>query len=128
MVALLISSGIALMYALIRAKHDSFILQGKWKKYAFIEGVFFAILTVIGLKWGLTLSWLSTPFLALSFALSFSIPFDMACGVHWGGSVWYLGSGSWDRKVNAIFKGGKGWAIFKFVWLIIVSGVFLETL
>lgn len=112
---------IAVLYAAIRAKHDSYVNQGKWKTWAFVEGGFWAITT--GLLLGQNL--LDYFMLPVIFALWFSLFFDPFCGLFRVGKFFYIGdTDKVDKKVKKVFVNGRNYFIFKFVWLIIVSGVY----
>jgi len=127
MKALLLILSISIIYALIRAKHDSFISGGPWKKYAFIEGVLVAIVSVVavvslfGLNW-----WIGFPLGAL-FAFVFWLFFDCIVGWHFSGSILYIGNTGFDKLMRETFKynlpifGWKSGAliliIFKSFWI-----------
>lgn len=104
MIALFIISSIAIIYALIRAKHDYFVTDGKWKLFAFIEGVFFdaciSSLTVAAFA----LNWWHGPVIAAIFAFVFWLFFDCAVGYHFSGNILYLGTSGFDLKMRQTFK------------------------
>ena len=120
--AYLIAIGVAVAYALIRAKHDSYLSHGKWKHWAFAEGVFLALIVVLGLHAIYDINWAQTALLGPVIAVSFSIVFDGMCGVLRVGKWFYLGSKGFDAWVNAVVK-GKVWAyfLFKLFWLFMFS-------
>ena len=98
--ALIIILTVAVVYALMRGRHDSYIPNGEWKQWAFLEGVFID-LVVVGLSvYAFCLSWYQIPGLALSFAFMFSIVFDRACGHFRVGNILYIGEYGWDAKVR----------------------------
>jgi len=108
---------IAVVYAIIRSVHDSFIRQGKWKLWAFIEGVFFA---------GMVNSLIHTDILSIGlgmilFAFSFWIVFDIFTGVIFGGHPLYIGNTGFDAKIRKVFQyseklKGTYYLIWKLFW------------
>ena len=106
---------IAVLYALIRAKHDSYINAGKWKIWAFIEGLFFAAVIAICLN-----DWLSP----LIFAIWFWIAFDIFCGLFRAGKIFYFGSDTFDQGMKQIFEKPVYLFILKVIWLLIIQGIY----
>lgn len=121
---LIIVFAIAIIYALIRAKHDSFISNGPWKAFAFIEGAFWAICVSLALWQIFSLAWWEVGLIGLIFGTSFWISFDMASRWHRARDVFHLGMYGWDLKMNNIFRGGLNYFIIRMVWLIILFGVY----
>jgi hypothetical protein len=117
---------ISILYAIIRAKHDSYVNNGPWKLWAFIEGV----LVAVGLAFAIGTSWLDYIFLPVIFAMIFWIVFDMACGIFRVGKPFYFGSGKFDQLMRKVFVTGGGFLFWKSIWLIIIIGVYnsLKTL
>lgn len=137
MINYLIISAIAVAYALIRAKHDSYIRVGEWKKWAFIEGVMWAVVTIalalaaFGLKWWVGI--IAGPL----FAFMFWLFFDCAVGWHFAGNILYIGNHGFDLKMRQTFKYNLpifGWKesgafiliLFKLFWIILLSLIFFE--
>jgi hypothetical protein len=120
--AYIIAIAIAWVYAYIRANHDGHISHGKWKNWAFAEGVFVALIVVLGLHAIYDINWAQTAFLGPIIAVAFSIVFDGVSGLIRAGKWLYLGSKGFDAWVNAIVK-GKVWAylFFKLFWLFMFS-------
>ena len=107
MTALIITSAIAIVYALIRAKHDSYVLTGRWKLWAFIEAVFIDLVVASLTVYALRLSWFQIPGLALSYAFIFWIVFDCACGWHRARNILYIGTTGWDATARRTFHYNK---------------------
>jgi len=114
---------ISILYAAIRAKHDSYLREGKWKFWAFIEGVFMAGMIAfqsyavhgLGYKLGMSM---------LVFGIIFWIVFDIFTGIIFGKHPLYIGNTGFDKKVREIFCYTERWKgtnylIFKLVWLTI---------
>ena len=116
---------IAVMYALIRAKHDSYISNGKWKVWAFVEGVFLAILATLAHWMAVDTSWWQIVSIPLVFGFSFWITFDFACGWLRARNIFYFGTTGWDLRARSIFKSPAKYFVFKLIWLIIVSGMYI---
>jgi hypothetical protein len=128
----------SIVYALIRAKHDSYIAGGPWKVWAFIEGALIALsvvslsLMAFGLSW-----WMGFP-LGGIFAFTFWLVFDCLIGWHFAGSILYIGNAGFDKKMREIFKYNYsvfGWEsgalfliLFKCVWLFILIGGYFALL
>jgi len=106
------------IYALIRAKHDSTINEGEWKKWASVEVGFW------GIVWGLAMgdSLLDYIALPLIFAGWFSLVFDMACGWFRAKKLFYFGSGKWDQKIKRMFIKPRNYFIAKFVTTFVAMG------
>ena len=100
---ILVISFISILYAGIRAKHDSFVSSGEWKRWAFIEAVLVDIVTTCLVVSLFHLSWFQIPGLALSFAFIFWIFFDCACGHFRANDLLYIGESGWDAKARATF-------------------------
>ena len=111
---------ISVLYAVIRAKHDSYVNNGPWKRWAFIEGVLVAV--SVGYLAGE--NWIDWIFLTVIFAYSFWIVFDIACGIFRAGKLWHFGSGWFDQKMKRVFVSGYWYAVYKAIWLIIITGVY----
>lgn len=118
----------AIIYALIRAKHDSYLLHGDWKRWAVIEAVFWTISFTAVLLYGFQLHWAYGLLLAPVFAFSFWLFFDCIVGYLFTGNILYLGEKGWDKKMRAMFLYNKpifGWKetgairmiFFKCFWL-----------
>jgi len=115
---------IALIYALIRGKHDSYINEGKWKTWAFIHGVFFAgVITLLSAD--LLVEYIMFPII---FGVWFSIFFDMSCGLFRVGKLLYFGSGKYDTKMRQVFVTPLNFLGFKIIWLIILNGIYYSVL
>jgi len=108
---------VAIVYALIRAFHDRYIRQGKWKTWAFIEGLFIS-LTVSYLTGG---EWYVIGLGALLFGFTFWIVFDMIIGIYFGKHPLYLGNTGFDKKIRAMFQYTEKW---KGTWYLLVKLVF----
>ena len=50
MIVFIVIVVLAIIYAIIRAFHDSHVSHGKWKIWAFVEGLLFDVI-VVGLCW-----------------------------------------------------------------------------
>jgi len=116
---------IAVIYALIRAKHDSYLSNGKWKRWAFAEGVLIALVVSVGYFLACDIAWWSAASVALIFGLSFWIVFDCTSGWIRARNIFYLGSYGWDLKAKRIFISGKNYFLFKLIWLIIAIGFYI---
>lgn len=113
MIAFYITVSIAIIYALIRAKHDSYISNGGWKRWAFIEAVIID-LVVVGLAvYAFSLSWYQVFGLVLSFAFIFWIEFDCACGWHRTGDILYISEFGWDARARASWHYNRPFWFFK---------------
>ena len=110
---LIIISLIAIIYALIRAKHDSYILNGGWKLWAFIEAVFIDIVICSLTVFAFNLQWFQVFGLALSFGFVFWIVFDCACGWHQVGDILYIGETGWDAKARKTWHYNKPFLFIK---------------
>jgi hypothetical protein len=128
---------VALVYALIRAKHDSFIRVGEWKTWAFIEGVMWAVYVVASSLFLFNLQWWFVIVLGPLFAFSFWLVFDCAVGWHFAGSILYLGNHGFDLKMRQTFKYNLpifGWKesgafifiLFKLFWIVLLSLIYFE--
>jgi len=125
-VEILIIASIAIIYALIRAKHDSYLFNGKWKTWAFIEGTFLAILASLA-SWAIFDTTITqTLLISPIFGLIFWIVFDSACGWHRVRELLYFGSNGWDAKMERMFIRPINYLIAKTIWLIITIGAFTE--
>ena len=116
---------IATIYALIRATHDSFLNEGKWKVWAFIEGAFIALMVSYFLHDGLVFIGLG----ALVFGIVFWIVFDCLTGLYFGRHPLYIGNTGFDKKVRSVFSYSDKWKglnylIFKLVWTLIIYGLY----
>ena len=126
MIALLTISLVAVIYAIIRGKHDSYLVHGPWKTYAFIEGVFIAICAALAAHWLFDLSWIRTVLLGPLFGCVFWIMFDGMSGVFRVGKFLYIGTKGFDALVNKVVK-GRAWVylVFKSWWLVLVSCIYI---
>ena len=127
----------AIGYAFIRAKHDSFLKGGKWKMWAFVEGVFIAAFIVGLVLLSFKLNWWFGAVLGPIFAFVFWLFFDCIVGYHFGGSVLYLGTSGFDLKMRGMFLYNKpifGWKetgnvrgiFFKCFWLVLLIGAYFS--
>jgi len=116
---------IAVLYALVRAKHDSYLSHGKWKPWAFAEGILVAIVVALGYFFSYDIAWWNAILVALVFGLSFWIVFDCTSGWLRARNIFYLGSFGWDLKAKRIFISGKKYFLFKLIWLAIAIGFYL---
>jgi hypothetical protein len=103
MIALFVILATAIGYALIRAKHDSFLKGGKWKLWAFIEGVFIAIFIVGLILLSFKMNWWYGTVLGPIFGFSFWLVFDCVVGYHFTGNILYLGTSDFDLKMRGTF-------------------------
>lgn len=113
---------IAIIYALLRSKHDSFIPDGQWKLYAVLEAIFLT---------GLFTSFIGNNiidylFLPVIFGIWFSISFDIFCGWFRAKKIFYFGSGVYDRSMQSMFIKPVNFFVFKVIWLILISGAYNE--
>ena len=113
---------IAIIYAIIRAKHDSYVNDGQWKLWAVIEAVFLcgAFTYLLGTNY------IDYIFFPVIFAVIFSIVFDSACGLLRAKKFFYFGSGSYDQKMKNVFRTPKEFFIVKLVWAIVSIGGYLS--
>ena len=116
---------ISLIYALIRSKHDSFLREGKWKRWGFIEGVFIALVV----SYFTHESWYVIGLGALVFGMVFWIAFDILMGLHFGKHPLYIGNTGTDKKIRGVFAYSEKWKglnylIFKLVWTLIILGLY----
>ncbi len=112
---------ISILYASMRAMHDSHLREGKWKLYAFIEGILIAGIVAYHLH-GISLS---TPLAMLVFGMIFWITFDIFTGMIFGKHPLYIGTTGFDKKVREVFCytdkwKGTNYLIFKIIWLVII--------
>lgn len=129
--ALIVILLVSIIYACIRAKHDSFISGGSWKKYAFIEGIFFNVCIVALSVAAFGLAWWTGFVLAAIFAFVFWLFFDCIVGWYFSGNILYLGNTGFDLKMRKMFKynlpifGWKSGALifilFKLFWLVLLT-------
>ncbi|MFH0756924.1 MAG: hypothetical protein V2B15_06540 [Bacteroidota bacterium] len=121
---------IAIVYALIRAKHDSFLSHGdgRWKTWAFVEGGFIAISETILLWRAFDLEWWLMPHLVLIFAFAFWLVFDCSQGWIRTGNIFHLGEKGFDATMRKVFlydkpilwwrnPGATRLVFFKLFWL-----------
>jgi hypothetical protein len=111
---------ISILYALVRAKHDSYINNGLWKLWAFIEGVLVA--GSVGFLVGS--SWIDYIFLPVIFGMVFWIVFDIACGIFRAGKLFYFGSGKFDQYMRRISGSALWLFIGKLIVLLIINGLY----
>ncbi len=129
MIALLLISTIAIISALLRAKRDSLLSHGtgKWKTYAFLEGLYESILSVLMVKWALGIPWGESVLLALVYAFIWSLFFDCIQGFIRTGNILHIGTVGFDAKVRATVKGRLWlWPFAKIFWLIVLIGGYLS--
>lgn len=124
MIPYLITTGVASLYALIRANHDKHINDGKWKRWAVVESALVALLTSLGFGENIA----DYTFLPVIFALVFSIIFDMACGWTRAKKLFYWGSGKYDQFMKKVFEKPWLFTVFKAMWLFVISGAFFSTI
>lgn len=111
----------AIIYALIRAKHDNSLFQAEWKKWATVELLF--ITGVITYLAGNNLAdYILFP---MVFLLWWSIAFDSACGWLRAKKIFYFGSGDWDQMMKRITEKPLYLFIWKTILLTIASGAWL---
>jgi len=127
MIALIVILVVATGYALIRAKHDSFISHGPWKPWAFVEGVY-SSLVVVALTWqAFGLIWYAMAPLAMVFAFTFWLVFDCVQGYIRTGNILYIGDKGFDARVKKVVGGIPiMYPIGKLIWLIIFSGSYIS--
>ena len=139
MIALTIILVISIAYAVIRGFHDSKISGGKWKTWAFIEGVLVDLVVV-----ALTILWFRFPWwqvipLALVFAFTFWLVFDCLTGYLRTGFILYIGNTGFDLKMRKTFLYNKplfGWqetgafllVFFKCFWLALLIPSYIALL
>lgn len=137
MKSILIISAIAIVYALIRAKHDSYLYNGDWKLYAYIEGVFVAFLAVGGVIIYFSMAWWYAAVLGPLFAFVFWTVFDCLCGWFRVGHILYLGETGFDKRMRETFLYDKPigkWKntksirllFFKVFWLLLSIGIYFS--
>jgi hypothetical protein len=110
----------SVVYALIRAKHDSYLMHGKWKTYSFIEGCWIAV--CVGFIEGQEL--VDYIMLPMIFAMWFTLFFDSFFGLFRVGKWWHFGSEGVDKKLKWVFRKPSNLFVFKLVWLIIINGLY----
>lgn len=138
MKALIIISAVAIIYALIRAKHDSYIRVGEWKKWAFIEGVWWGVYVTVSTLFLFSMNWWMFIVLGPLFAFFFWLIFDCAVGWHFSGSILYIGNHGFDLKMRKTFKYNLpifGWQsgaliliLFKLFWIGLLTGFYFALL
>ena len=105
MIPLLTILLVAIGYALIRAKHDSFLSHGtgSWKTWAFIEGIFVSLVVVL-LSWkAFNTDWWLIFHLGMIFAFVFWIVFDCTQGWIRTRNILHIGDQGFDAKMRAMF-------------------------
>ena len=117
------TSIIAIIYALIRAKHDSYILNGKWKLWAFIEGIF----VDVALVGALYQSWADL-FLLPLFGLIFWLVFDIASGILRTKDPFHFGIGKFDQTMRKMFQWGELFVITKLFLIGLLTGIYFAFL
>lgn len=120
MTALLLISVIAIFYAWVRAEHDSFLSDGKWKVFAFIEGIFVDLISVSLVVFVFKLDWWMVFMLGLIFGFLFWIFFDCIQGYIRTKNILHIGTVGFDLKVRKAVK-GKLWRYL--FWKLFVLGV-----
>lgn len=140
MIAFIIILVISIAYAVIRAFHDSKISGGKWKTWAFIEGIL-VDLAIVALLWRLFYVpdwWMMFP-AGFIFAFVFWLVFDCMEGYLRTGNILYIGSSGFDQKMREMFHYNKplfGWKetgsirliFFKSFWLVLLIGAYFALL
>lgn len=127
----------AIIYAFIRAKHDSYLKGGEWKTWAFIEGFFWGALVVALTLLSFSLDWWVGFVLGPIFAFTFWLFFDCIVGYHFTGNILYLGEKGFDLKMRKMFLYNKpifGWKetgqirgiFFKGFWLVLLIGAYFS--
>jgi len=116
---------VSILYAFIRSRHDSYLREGKWKVWAFVEGVLFAF----SLSFCLTDVWWFVGVCMLVFWITFWITFDSLMGLIFNKSILYLGETGWDKELRQIFQyatKGKGIQLYivRIVILISIYGTY----
>ena len=125
----------SIIYAIIRAFHDSHISNGKWKIWAFVEGVFAAALTSGLLVWRTEIQWWYIFLLGPLFAFYFWLVFDCVVGYLFSRSILYLGTSGFDMKMRWSFLYNKpifGWKetgairqiFFKCFWITLLTLIY----
>lgn len=139
MIQLIIILFIAIIYALIRAKHDSYLSTGKWKTWAFIEGIFFDVVIVL-LSWqAFNFQWWQMFFLAVIFAFIFSLIFDCFQGYLRTGNILHLGEDGFDLKMRQTFlydhkllwwkhPGAFLYMMFKILWITLLTLIYFAVI
>jgi len=127
MKAFLILTITAVLYSIIRSKHDSYLREGKWKLWAMIEG----LLVSVAISYSLATLWWMVIVMALVFWITFWILFDSLMGIVFGGSIFYLGETGWDGYLRAMFQyteETKGIQLFfaKIIVAIIIYGTYFS--
>jgi len=137
MIPIIIILATAVIFALIRAKHDSFIAGGRWKVWAFVEGCFFAVATVALTLLAFGLPWWLGFVLGPVFAFSFWLVFDCVVGWLLSGSILYIGNQGFDLQMRKMFLYNKpifGWEepgairqiFFKAFWIFLLLGAYFS--
>lgn len=139
MISLLIISSIAIIYAFIRAKHDSYISFGKWKTWAFIEAVLIDLSIVILTMLWFHLQWWFVLPLALIFAFTFWLFFDCMEGYLRTGNILHLGEQGFDLKMRKTFlydqkllwwkhPGAFLYMMFKIFWITLLTLIYFAVI
>jgi len=129
----------SIIYAIIRAFHDSHISNGKWKIWAFVEGVFAAALTSGLLVWRTEIQWWYIFVLGPLFAFYFWLVFDCAQGYMRTKNILHLGELGFDAKMRETFLYDApiwGWEntgairliMVKCLWLLLLTGIYFSLL
>ena len=111
-IAYIIAMVVAVVYALIRAKHDSYVNNGPWKTWAFVEGVMVDLLVVFSFTRFCGLPWWHMIFVGLIFAFTFWLVFDCFSGWLRHRDILYIGDVGFDKKMRETFFYNK-----KFLWM-----------
>lgn len=91
----------ALIFAFIRGMHDSYLREGKWKKWSSAQTVYTSFILSFLLSSSLSI-WM-IPVMMLVYFVTFSIAFDCWIGYKFGGSILYVGNTGYDKKIRKIF-------------------------
>jgi len=135
MTVYLLTISVAILYAFIRAKHDSYISHGKWKIWAFIEGVLVCTSVCVFISLGFGTPWWTLFVLIPLFAFYFWLFFDCVQGQIRAGSILHLGDKGFDAEMRAMFYYNLpiwGWKetgairliFFKVFWIVLLSGAY----
>lgn len=104
-------------------KDPTLFPSDKWKFWANANDL--AQITLITAIFVWFEGWAYLLFLPIQW-LTWWIVHDLAMGYRMVGSVWHFGAGDFDQWAKKVFKTGPLYLMFKTVWLIILSGIFLS--
>lgn len=127
MIAFLIILTIALGYAGIRSKHDSYLPHGAgvWKTWAFVEGGFIALCVISLALWATGSHWWLLFVLGPLFAFMFWVVFDCASGYLRTGNILHIGTVGFDLRIRNVVQ-GKLWRYlaFKLFWIGLITLIY----